>query len=982
MKKILSIFVVICMMMTIAPVASFAQAVEFQLKPAQVTYEAQPGQTISVPFLMVPNTTVETQVVGFYINIPDGLTVKSVTGGKIPVSSSNGVNVANGKVNVLYDSLITLSPSDATLFTLNCVATTPGSYTLDAVIDGVYDSDFELMGDSNNVEVIDAVLNVDGEVATFESSSTLVKKQTFDNGEFSDNQSVPQSKYPSESNVIVEGIQESGYTTKTVNVDGDLAFYIERNVSTNSSSNTFAPWHANAETQSDYIVAQFNYKTNSENNDMHLRFWYDDLVEGEMVPDSELGGSAPRIDTWGNGGLPLYFKNSEISRDTPFNTAGAKGTDNKKTITENKYQDDNWHKYTFIVDARGFKAYLFIDDEYIMSFTIVRDRSESNYNTDTTTGRYIEGVQLFQFKNGKYNNAVDGTKVKKTWVDDLEVRKMTAEGLQSVIGSDVVISDILSAENDKLPTTSALYQMPVTWTADKGVTIGEDGSITLAAGVEKVENVTLTANVLGATKTYIVTIEGEPVIDEGEVVYTPGIDNNSTLVKKQTFDNGEFSDGLNIPSGYFPSGSTVDNVIIEGISASGYSTKIKEDSGDLALLLEGKDDTQFSPWHARVETQTPYIVAQYNYKTNSLYNDVHFRFWYDDLTNGQIVPDSTAGKYVDKWQNAGLPLDIRTDKVNRSDMSGRIKNASALAQYNSSDNTIALSGYNDSQWHKYTYIIDALKFKAYLFIDDEYIADFAIVRNENETGDDNSSQVDNYSNDLGNKYIEGIQLFQFRNNKNNGTLDNNNGGTKLTYVDDLEVRKMTDAQFESFIKAEIVLDSTELTTDDKLPVLSSTSKFPVTWTSGNSKVVVSNNGSISIVDGTTLVEDVVLTATCMGVSRTFKVTVEGEEVVYTPGIDNNSTLMKKQTFDNGEFSDGLNIPSGYFPSGSTVDNVIIEGISGQGEHTADIKTNEKGNLSLYLRRNVATNGSVDQAFVPWHARVETQSDYIVAKFGS
>jgi len=119
MKRILSIIVIICMMMTLAPVTSFALENDFYLTSAQTTYNAGIGETISVDFLMKPKSgTVTTQVVSFYVKVPDGLEVTGITGGKIPVSDSNGVNVANGKINVFYDGAITLSPSDATLFTV------------------------------------------------------------------------------------------------------------------------------------------------------------------------------------------------------------------------------------------------------------------------------------------------------------------------------------------------------------------------------------------------------------------------------------------------------------------------------------------------------------------------------------------------------------------------------------------------------------------------------------------------------------------------------------------------------------------------------------------------------------------------------------------------------------------------------------------------------------------------------------------------
>jgi len=344
--------------------------------------------------------------------------------------------------------------------------------------------------------------------SAIEKNSTLVKSQNFDGGAFTAGGKVVDS--------YVDNIQglptKDGFYTSTEKVsDGNLALYLERDMSKNSTDRVYTTWRTDCAVDSPYMIVSYKSKSNSENDGVQFRLYYDNLTNGVLVPDGDVG---TYIDTWGNGGLPLYIKNDRIVRDSPHGEA-AFGCDNIRYFTSGQYSNE-WHTYTYLIDAVARKAYLYIDGSYFMSLVIVNNRNSSGYNGDN--GKFVEGLQYLQFVQEKYNNAVDG-RIKRTYYDDLQLRKMSDEQMGELLKSDIDFNFETIANGDKLPVRTKSYYLPVVWTTDNGaVNVGADGVVVAKASASG-KNVIFTAKVGSAViGTYSAEIYVEGASEEGAEV--------------------------------------------------------------------------------------------------------------------------------------------------------------------------------------------------------------------------------------------------------------------------------------------------------------------------------------------------------------------------------------------------------------------------------------------------------------------------------
>lgn len=343
--------------------------------------------------------------------------------------------------------------------------------------------------------------------SAIEKNSTLVKEQNFDGGEFTAGGKVSNSYIED-----IYGLQtKDGFYSSTETVsDGNLALYLERDMNKNGSSagTSYAKWEPNCAVNSPYMIISYKSKSNSENDQLQFRFYYDDLTNGELVPDEDIG---TYTDDWGSGGLPLIVKNDRITRDSPNETASF-GCDNIKYFTSGQYLGD-WHTYTYIIDAIERKAYLYIDGSYVMNLVIVNNRNSAGYNGDS--GKFIEGLQSIDFAQARYNNASDG-KVKRTYFDDLQLRKMSNEQLAALLKEDIVFNSDVIENGDELPVKTNTYRLPVIWTTDSGdVNIGSDG-VVVAKSSANGKIVTFTAKVGNAViGTYTAEVYVEGASQEG-----------------------------------------------------------------------------------------------------------------------------------------------------------------------------------------------------------------------------------------------------------------------------------------------------------------------------------------------------------------------------------------------------------------------------------------------------------------------------------
>ena len=490
MKKILSFILVICMLMTVAPVAVFAQTADFTFKPEAATYTAKVGEPVSVPFLLVPTAdSVTAQVIGLNVEAQTGLNV-SVKAGIIPVSSSNGVNLSGNKVNVLYDAETVLTPSNAVLFTLDCTADKAGTYTLTTIIDEIYDADYEVIGDASNVALQNATITFEAEGVVDPAGAdacALKKNSTYVGGEQFEYADVAAAG----TDIIEAGIEglsvvrggtgsEGTYTKIVADPAGEDDYSLvvhhpgQNWVEGATHINQVVTETLDAEVEADYIV-------------MSHKFWYP--AEG--------------------GYLRLYptFTFKKYSDGSTITGTGFSGILNGNVNQEGLSggyalapSAGKWAEWDFVIDTKDLKADLYIDHQYAYTFDFTQG---ANNKKPSKTDYYISGVKDYTLRFDRYS------KVATAYFDDIQVRSMTAAQYAAAFANETITVEGTSITTaDLLPVKTTGYGCPITWTTNNAdVTVDASGAISVADATVTYEDVVFTASYAGTTKTFTLDVK-------------------------------------------------------------------------------------------------------------------------------------------------------------------------------------------------------------------------------------------------------------------------------------------------------------------------------------------------------------------------------------------------------------------------------------------------------------------------------------------
>lgn len=499
MKKILSIILVACMMMTIVPV-SFAQTVTFEVKTAESSYSAKVGETISVPIKLVPSSSSAT-VCSMYIVIPvpTGL-VATVTAGKVPVSSNNGATANASNVIVMYDASddITYTTDDSTVITVNYTAEKAGEYKIafdtTQATDSNYDDLTVVAGAGATLTFEDASVPVT-ETCPFRANSTKVAEEQFEystvatagtdvkdagiagltidrsgNGsELAYTKIVADPEDPS--NLVLQDYHPQYVKDATTGVENP-----------NVTNHVYRQYDANCD--SDYIVLSHKLYSPAGAN---MRLYFD--VEYKAYNNGQKDAAATAGQTnMGAVQAIIQFGKQKIIDE--------KGGGGNASITASDYVG-KWSEWDYVIDTVNWTAELYVNHEYMLTFGL-----PSSYHKVNTTANYISGIDRIGFRFDRASNK--GT----AYWDNFSIRSMTAAQYTAAFANETVnVEGTSITTEDLLPVKTTGFGIPVTWTTDNAnVTVDANGAISVADATVTYEDVVFTASFAGNTRTFTLDV--------------------------------------------------------------------------------------------------------------------------------------------------------------------------------------------------------------------------------------------------------------------------------------------------------------------------------------------------------------------------------------------------------------------------------------------------------------------------------------------
>ena len=492
MKKILSFILVICMLMTVAPVAVFAQTADFTFKPEAATYTAKVGEPVSVPFLLVPSAeSVSVQFFSLSVEPSNGLTISEIAAGKIPVSNSNGVNLANNKALIAYDNAVTLTPSDAVLFTLNCTATKAGTYSLSTIIDELYDENYDVIGDASNVALQNATITFEEEGVVDPAGAdacALKKNSTYVGGE--------QFEY---ADVAAAGtdVIEAGIEGLTVVRDGT------------GSEGTYTKIVADPAGEDDYSLVVHHPGQNWVEGATHINQVVTETLDAEV--DSDYVVMSHKFWYPAEGGYVRFYPTFTFTHNTDSSKV-LKGSGFSAIINGNVNQEGGaggyalapsagkWAEWDFVIDTKGLKADLYIDHQYAYTFDFT---TGVNGTKNLTADYHLSKINDYTTRFDRFS------RVGTAYWDDIQIRSMTAAQYAAAFAGETVNVEGTSITTaDTLPVKTTGFGIPVTWTTNNaGVTVDANGAISVADATVTYEDVVFTASFAGNTKTFTLDVK-------------------------------------------------------------------------------------------------------------------------------------------------------------------------------------------------------------------------------------------------------------------------------------------------------------------------------------------------------------------------------------------------------------------------------------------------------------------------------------------
>lgn len=850
MKRILSIIVIICMMMTLAPVTSFALENDFSLTSAQTTYNAGIGETISVDFLMKPKSgTVTTQVVSFYVKVPDGLEVTGITGGKIPVSDSNGVNVANGKINVFYDGAITLSPSDATLFTVECTAETSGTYTLDIILDSIYDQQFELMGDSNNIDVLDATLTFKSAVETTTSTPVFVENFNYDSTYLTSDASPEANKelrtLAPEGFAMAGTIDKSGKYAYIVSnpdssdaTDGVLKFESKSQITSTGYETTNINRYITSDANSRYVMYSQKVKMGNWSTRFQIYTSHKDKVNGGINPDK----SAAATNNTSNARLAFLLDGRNTSNTIKGGASGDGEISSQPTIGQFL---NRWVDFVIIFDALNWQYTLYIDGMKVN--TNPQSVNTTGINTST---QYISGISRVTFYHDKWS----GTSGNSWYYDDLTVSSMT-EGQYELFMAQGLTAPKEVYTGTTLPASE--NGIALTWTCDNDAVTINNNVVTVADGFYEYVNLTaVTPN--GGGKTFKVRAGG--------LESKPDISKTSALVSQ--YSTQVFVENFN-SIGKDANGKTIRELSDAGLGQNFSYSGTRDATYTDGLLPKISDsDYYFSVQNWKTGTASAYGYYYYsnmNAVTDTDYVIVSAKMKFDSGFRGRLYFGG-----LKKALNNGAYNPTGATSSHSEFVRLMIDNRSGNGIFQNEDNaggshTFAEAGPNSfgGEWTDVHFVFSA-KDNTFTF----YVNDVAFAKTSFKSAVGSGN------------YLAGISGIYLQDDK----WGHSTVGAGVS-IDDLKVRGMSAAQYEQFaVSAGINLPDV-LYSGAQLP--STVAGYNVTWSCADDNASL-NNGIITVKNG--YFGDATLVATTQnGVSVNIKVKVCGEDL--RPDISNVSKVI-------------------------------------------------------------------------------------------
>ena len=234
---------------------------------------------------------------------------------------------------------------------------------------------------------------------------------------------------------------------------------------------------------SDYFVWSVKYKIPAQYFRINLYFHYKD--------------SSGNIGKSDGAGMNFIINGGGIANELGDNNTNNKigGRVEKATFTTGKYAN-KWVEFKVIVDTKNNNGRVYIDNDYLYTHTIVRNRS-----SQVASGVNVCGIRMAEF----HPDWGAGVLTAPAYFDDMSVSTMSTD--------DTVVADLKMLQmpesiikGDTLPVTTSIAGKTITWTADNGVTIDANGVVTVPSGFKG--NVTYTATVndgtINRTQTYVV----------------------------------------------------------------------------------------------------------------------------------------------------------------------------------------------------------------------------------------------------------------------------------------------------------------------------------------------------------------------------------------------------------------------------------------------------------------------------------------------
>ena len=293
------------------------------------------------------------------------------------------------------------------------------------------------------------------------------------------------------------------YFEETSEGSGDYCLHYERTLqscsscspangvySSNTSNNVTIPINASTD-DAEYYIFKVDALVGATYFRNFLNFNYKPVgSDGGLNPEgTETGGSH------GNGDI------SFISNNT-YGYELNSGTVNSVSVSP---YCSKWSEYTFVIDAFGWNAYIFVDDTYIGHWVI-----RKNSGTAGASGAgsyYISGIKNYKFRYDRTASAP-----MDAYIDNIEVYGLNYTQLNAAdLAQGIATPSGTIATGAVLDTVTPVTNKTITWTTNNsGVTVDENGVVYVSPSVTDGTSVEFTATFDYATgdvtKVYTATV--------------------------------------------------------------------------------------------------------------------------------------------------------------------------------------------------------------------------------------------------------------------------------------------------------------------------------------------------------------------------------------------------------------------------------------------------------------------------------------------